>query len=51
MSVLVFPKRDPLGGMNREELIDTIRNLARKNSSGLICSEVSREEPRTLTAT
>lgn len=27
MSVIVFPKRDPLGGMSREELIKKIRFL------------------------
>ncbi|TGK26290.1 nucleotidyltransferase domain-containing protein [Leptospira yasudae] len=33
MRVIVFPKRKPLGGMSREELIEKICNAVREKSS------------------
>ncbi|ABJ76967.1 nucleotidyltransferase domain-containing protein [Leptospira borgpetersenii serovar Hardjo-bovis] len=45
MSVIVFPKRDPFGGMSREELIETIRSSVQgRVIHGFLFGSISRNE-------
>ncbi len=45
MSVIVYPKRDPLGGMSREELIEKIRSPVRgRVIHGFLFGSIARNE-------
>ncbi|MBW9233506.1 nucleotidyltransferase domain-containing protein [Leptospira santarosai] len=47
MSVIVYPKRDPLGGMSREELMEKIRSSVQgKATGGFLFGSVARNEER-----